>query len=255
IGPQLAPHRFDQAKVIVRDHYTVNANWKTILENNRECYHCQVAHPEFMVANYDAGLPGDDRPINRHFQALKAAANQRWEAMGLQACNADYLDGSWCRAARFPLRDGCVTESLHGRMTAPLMGDLPSEDVGSLRIIGLPNFWGHANADYGMTTQVIPISPSETEVIVAFLVREDAVAGVDYSPEDVAAVWRITSEQDWQICESNYAGIRSSIYQPGHLSLAMEGLLAEFIDWYLQCMKENVNVNENVNFEGFLASG
>lgn len=27
---------------------TVNANWKTIIDNNHECYHCAVNHPELM---------------------------------------------------------------------------------------------------------------------------------------------------------------------------------------------------------------
>ncbi|MDB9529668.1 aromatic ring-hydroxylating dioxygenase subunit alpha [Oscillatoria sp. CS-180] len=234
IAPQLGPHRLDQAKVIARDRYHINANWKTILENNRECYHCRVAHPEFMLSNYDAGLPGDDR--NKRFQRTVKDAYQRWQSMGLNPQDVSFPDGSWFRVARFPLRNGFLTESLHGRLTAPLMGNLPSADVGSLRLVGMPNFWGHANADYTMTTQVIPLSPEATQINVAFLVHPDAVEGTDYAVDDVAAVWRATSEQDWQICESNYLGVCSSAYQPGHLSPLMEASVAQFITWYLRQM-------------------
>lgn len=234
IAPQLTPHRLERAKVIVRDRYRIHANWKTIIENNRECYHCRVAHPEFMRANYDAGLPGDDR--NQRFQKTLKSAYQRWQTLGLNPQDVSFPDGAWFRVARFPLRRGFLTESLHGRLTAPLMGELPSVDVGSLRMVGLPNFWGHANADYTMTTQVIPLSPHETQIDVAFLVHQDAVENVDYVADEVAAVWRATSEQDWQICESNYAGLCSSAYRPGQLSPSMESSVIQFITWYLQQM-------------------
>ncbi len=52
-------------------------------------------------------------------------------------------------------------------------------------------------------------------VDVCFLIREDAVEGVDYEPQRVAEVWRATSEQDWELCENNYAGIKSLAYEPG----------------------------------------
>lgn len=238
IAPQLLPHQLEQAKVIVRDRYRVHANWKTILENNRECYHCQVAHPEFMLANYDAGLPGDDRNGNTRFQQTRAAAYQRWQTLGLSPHEVSFPNGSWFRITRLPLRDGFLTESLHGRLTAPPMVDVPDLDVGSLRLVGMPNFWGHANVDYTMTTQVIPISAHETQIDVAFLVRQDAVEGIDYAVDDVAAVWRATSAQDWQICEHNYAGICSSAYRPGRLSASMEASVTEFINWYLRQMTD-----------------
>ena len=45
IEPQLRPHGLEKAKIVARDHYEVKANWKVIIENNRECYHCRVSHP------------------------------------------------------------------------------------------------------------------------------------------------------------------------------------------------------------------
>ncbi len=233
IAPQLSPHGLDHAKVAVRDRYTVNANWKTIIENNRECYHCQVAHPEFMTANYDAGLPGDDRSSNRCFTQTLSEAYRRWESLSLHPKDVSFPNRSWFRVSRFPLKAGFMTESLDGRLTAPVMGSLPEADVGSLRIISLPNFWAHANADYTMTTRLIPLSASQTQIEVTFLVHENAVEGKDYAVDDVAAIWRATSEQDWQLCENNYAGICSSAYQPGVLSPSMESSVAAFFEWYL----------------------
>ncbi len=33
-----------------REEWRSNANWKTMLENYLECYHCAVAHPGFNAA-------------------------------------------------------------------------------------------------------------------------------------------------------------------------------------------------------------
>ena len=234
IAPQLLLHRLEQAKVVGRDSYLVNANWKTIIENNRECYHCQVAHPEFMSANYDAGLPGDRRNHDSRFEQKQAQSYRLWEAMGLNPRDVSFPNGAWFRVSRFSLKDGFITESLDGQLVAPLMGDLPNADVGSLRIVGLPNFWAHANADYAMTTRVIPINARQTQIEVTFLVEQNAVEGVDYELENVIAVWQATSEQDWKLCENNYAGVCSTVYQPGKLSPLMESSVISFLDWYIQ---------------------
>lgn len=231
IAPQLLPHRLDRAKVVSRHRYEVAANWKTLVENNRECYHCQVTHPEFCLSNYDLGLPGDTRQDESFALELKEA-RARWEAWGLEPRVVDFPGGAWFRVARYPLKSGYLTESMDGRLTAPLLGDLPAPEVGSLRLIGLPNFWGHANADYASTTRLVPLSPSRTHVDVAFLVRGDAEAGVDFDLERVEAVLKATAEEDWALCEKNYAGIRSSAYRPGPLSPVTEASVTGFLEWY-----------------------
>jgi glycine betaine catabolism A len=236
IEPQLRPHGLQGAKVVARDRYEVRANWKVLVENNRECYHCRVSHPEFCMSNYDLGLPGDTRGDAGYDAALEREY-ERWRALGLAPEEISFPDGSPHRVARLPLKEGFVTESLDGRRVAPLMGGLTDARTGSLRIITLPNFWAHANCDYAMTTRLLPAGPELTRVEVCFLVREDAVDGRDYDPERVAAVWRATSEQDWELCENNHAGIRSVAYEPGPFSEVTEGSVEAFVRWYLDLLR------------------
>jgi glycine betaine catabolism A len=235
IEPQLRPHGLEGAKVVARDCYEVRANWKVLVENNRECYHCRVSHPEFCMSNYDLGLPGDTRGDAGHDATLEREYG-RWRALGLAPEEISFPDGSPHRVSRLPLKEGFVTESLDGRPVAPLMGGLTDARTGSLRIITLPNFWAHANSDYAMTTRLLPAGPELTRVEVCFLVREDAVEGRDYDPERVAAVWRATSEQDWELCENNHAGIRSVAYEPGPFSEVTEGSVEAFVRWYLDLL-------------------
>ncbi|MDQ1672506.1 MAG: hypothetical protein QOC98_1068 [Frankiaceae bacterium] len=231
LEPQLGPHGLNHAKVISRHTYRVKANWKTVLENNRECYHCRGNHPEFLASNFDLGSHGDLR-VNPRYEQTLADAHARWDTLGLTSDEVSFPDGAWFRISRFPLKEGFATESLDGRPLAPTMGSLPDADVGSLRIIGLPNLWAHANRDYAMTTRVTPVSAGETQVDVAFLVDRDAVEGVDYDPDAVAAVWKATSEEDWELCENNYAGICSRAYRPGPLSTVTENSVEAFLAWY-----------------------
>ncbi|CAN5775605.1 aromatic ring-hydroxylating dioxygenase subunit alpha [soil metagenome] len=236
IEPQLAPHGWATAAVAARHRYVVAANWKLLVENNRECYHCRGGHPEFCATNYDLGVDGDDR-ADEAYEEVTEEGRLRWEEAGLDPRVVSFPDGQFFRVARLPLKPGCVTESLDGRQVAPTMGMLPHADVGSLRMIGLPNLWAHANVDYGMTTRLIPTGPTTTEVEVTFLVAPDAVVDVDYRVEDVEVVWRATSEQDWALCENNQAGVSSRAYEPGPYSPSMEASVASFTGWYLQLLR------------------
>lgn len=237
IGPQLQPNGLDRAKIIRRCHYEVRANWKLLVENNHECYHCAGTHPEFCLSNYDLGVHGDERR-DEAYEARLEREYERWRSLGLSPEEASYPDGSPYRVSRLPLKEGYLTESLDGDLAAPLMGDLTQPDVGSLRFGFLPNFWGHANCDFAMTTRLAPVGPELTRVEVCFLVHEDAVEGVDYDPRRITEVWEATSEQDWTLCENNHAGVKSLAYEPGPYSKVVENLIETFIIWYLKRLRK-----------------
>ena len=88
-----------------------------------------------------------------------------------------------------------------------------------------------------MTTRLTPVSTDVTRIDVAFLVREDAAEGEDYDPEAVEKVWKATSEEDWELCENNFAGLRSAFYEPGTLS-PLEASVESFFGWYLAKLRQ-----------------
>src|SRR4030095_3125269 len=61
LSPLLQPQRLCRAKLAHSEEYVVNANWKLVWENNRECYHCNANHPEYIKANFDH-YNADDTP-------------------------------------------------------------------------------------------------------------------------------------------------------------------------------------------------
>ena len=50
-------------KVAARQYYPVHANWKLVLENFHECYHCGPAHRSLVTAHpfWDGTMPSEQR--------------------------------------------------------------------------------------------------------------------------------------------------------------------------------------------------
>ena len=246
LASALEPQGLERARIAHRIDYSVAANWKLIYENNRECWHCHAGHPQYVKANFDA-VP--DTARNRELAAARAGSHA--EALsgvaGQRAGNpGDTPDehnqpglyefptaGRWWSANRTPLAPGFVTESLDGRPVAPLMGGYREYDVGTLRVRTVPNMWIHASADHAVVTRLLPDGPGATRVSVWWLVDQDAVEGRDYELERLLPFWQQTSEQDWDLCERNHAGVRSPAYTPGPYSPSREYNVLAFVRWYL----------------------
>ena len=238
IAAQMQHQGLADAKLAHSIRYTVTANWKLIFENNRECYHCDNAHPEYVKGVYDtarfseANIPEVDRQTQ--------LANARFEALGLGgAVAASDMTGKFWRVTRAPLMEGWKTQSLDGKPIALLMGTFRDRDTwscGTLRSTVFPNFWQHASDDHAVATRITPLSATSTQVDVSWFVHKDAQQDRDYTMDRLLPFWQRTSEQDWVICQANQSGITSPAYVPGPYSKTRETNVQQFIDWYLACL-------------------
>lgn len=243
MGPLARPQGFERAKVAKIVDYDVAANWKLVWENNRECYHCNVNHPQYIKANYDHFNADDtSERIQQQIDTAITRSEQKWAARGLavshrQTGMAQFPDADhdlWFSANRTALVDSYVSESLDGRQVAPLMGDYSDPDVGTLRMRTMPNMWNHSSCDHGVSTRLLPAGPQKTHVRVMWLVDQDAVEGRDYRLDQVMPFWQLTSEQDWQLCERAQRGVNSTRYLPGPYSTYKEYNVDAFVRWYLK---------------------
>ncbi len=241
-APILAPQKLATAKVAKIVDYDLPVNWKTIVENNRECFHCPSNHPLYLSVTYD--VEGDQPAKLMEIAARLTECRARWSGMGLDVSrvniSSDYTS-DWFRANRTPVRQGCVTESADGQPVAPLMAGFSDPDMGTARANTNVNFWCHANSDYANTVRITPVSAERTIVRSSWLVDADAVEGRDYDIDKVMAVHHTTMSEDWQICRRQAAGIRSSGYQPGPLSPQKEANVIRFLDWYLATLRTTVS--------------
>lgn len=241
LGPMLRPQGLPRAKVAAVRNYVVRANWKLVWENNRECWHCNVNHPQYIRANYD-NAPRDDRRLGRAVAAVAQGVSARLRAQGLEI---DYREAGlvpfpsvdrWWSINRTPLVPGWVTESLDGQPVAPLMGEYRTREVGTLRTRTMPNFWNHASSDHAVSTRLAPGGVDRTLVQVQWLVHEEAVEGRDYDLATLMPFWQLTSEQDWALCEQNQVGVRSSAFTPGPYSTRREYNVIRYTEWYLHAV-------------------
>ena len=245
ISPLARPQGFTQARVAKAVDYLVSANWKLVWENNRECYHCNANHPQYIKANFDHYNADDTGPRVRDLMTAAAARlEQKWNAAGVtphqEAGMTLFPDAErniWFSANRTPLVDGYVSETMDGKQVAPLMGEYRNPEVGTLRMRTLPNFWNHSSCDHAVSTRLLPAGPQATAIRVWWLVHENAVEGRDYDLAKLMPFWQLTSEQDWAICERQQRGVNSSAYTPGPYSTYKEYNVAGFVRWYLNMLK------------------
>ncbi|WP_417329376.1 aromatic ring-hydroxylating oxygenase subunit alpha [Halomonas cupida] len=234
----LAPYDTENLKVAVTSSIEETANWKLVIENNRECYHCNGAHPELLnsLQEFD---DSDDPRATPAYRELVARKQADWDAM--QVPWQLTRIGKRNRLTRTPLLNGTVSMTMDGKVACQrLMGRLTSADMGSLRILHLPNSWNHFMGDHAVVFRVLPLGPQRTLVTTKWLVHKDAVEGVDYDPEQMRKVWDATNDQDRRLAEENQRGINSLAYQPGPYSATYEFGVIDFIDWYRETLQNNL---------------
>jgi Rieske 2Fe-2S family protein len=235
----MAPYDIENTKVAAQTTIEETANWKLVLENNRECYHCNASHPELL----DSLLEWDDTDDPRaspEFIAHCEQSAKAWEAEDIPHKHVTY--GLKNRIVRMPLKEGTSTMTADGgRACDKLMGRIQNPQLGSMRVLHLPNSWNHMQSDHCVVFQVIPISAQKTLVTTKWLVHKDAQEGVDYNIDRLTHVWNATNEQDKILAERNQQGINSIGYQPGPYSETYEFGVINFVDWYSETIRNNID--------------
>ena len=233
----LEPYDVENLKVAVQTDIVEDANWKLVIENNRECYHCNGSHPELLnsLQQFD---DTDDPLATPEYKALVAVKQQDWDNMRVPYALKYF--GKRNRMTRTPLLDGVVSMTMDGKPACKkLMGRITSPDMGSLRILHLPNSWNHWMGDHSVVFRVLPLGPQKTLVTTKWLVHKDAVEGVDYDITHMRKVWDATNDQDRVLAEENQRGINSIAYQPGPYSETFEFGVIDFVNWYSDRIIEN----------------
>lgn len=163
--------------------YEVRANWKVIMENYNECYHCGPVHPELC--------------------ALVPAFRERGGA-GLE-----WDDG-------IPHRPGAWTFTASGTSNrAPFPGLSDKEKTHHKGEVAYPNLLLSAAAEHIAAFTLWPVAPDHTRIACEFLFHPDEIAKPAFDPADVVDFWDVVNRQDWEICESVQDGMRSRGFRGG----------------------------------------
>lgn len=163
--------------------YDVQANWKVLIENYNECYHCGPVHPELCSLV----------PAFRD----KGGAGLGWEH-------------------GIPHRSGAWTFTASGTSArAPFPGLSEVEKTHHKGEIIYPNLLLSAAAEHIAAFTLWPQGPDATRIACEFLFHEAEIGKPGFDPGDVVDFWDLVNRQDWGICESVQRGMRSRGFRGG----------------------------------------
>jgi glycine betaine catabolism A len=200
LGDAAAIDRYgvDELQVGHRVVYDVAANWKLIVENFMECYHCATIHPE---------LTGVLPEFGRGYAA-------------------QYFVG---HGAEFGSEiAGFTIDGTAGFDTLP--GVTPAQDRRYFAITVRPTVFINLVPDHIIFHRMYPMAPDRTVVECDWLYTPDVVSeGRDVS-RSVELFDRV-NQQDFDACERTQPAMSSRAYRNGGVLVPAEHHIAEFHQW------------------------
>ncbi len=222
---------FENLKVAAQKSYAIPANWKLLIENYQECYHCSTAHPEYALMHT---MMLDDNKRER----ASGHMYERMEACGIKDIYIDHVDSAarpgeigfgFSRTAMF---SKYKTGSKGGQPVAPLLGSITGYDGGQADLSFGPFSFLLAYNDHVVCYVFTPLDHNNSNCEIYWLVRGDAEEGKDYDVEELIWLWDVTTKADKEIIVNNSRGVHSKYYEPGPFS-GMEDLEQIYIEWIL----------------------
>lgn len=247
VEPYLAPYQMGRAKVAHQVDIVEQGNWKLVMENNRECYHCD-GHPELLSAYFPLhGYTSDDVPprLRKTWQRFEKASADLDAARARQGFPREYVRELDTRPTGFmighlPLDGAGESYSAGGKaVSRPRMGSIADDRFGDLHLHMQPNAWFHMLSDHAVLFSVLPLGPDRTFLRTTWLVHPDAVEGVDYDVSTLTNVWAATNAQDSAFVARTHLGVEDPGYQPGPYS-EVEGDVEAFVNWYVSRVRAHL---------------
>jgi Rieske 2Fe-2S family protein len=179
----LANYPLGDLRVASRIVYPVAANWKAIVENYNECYHCGPVHPELVEL-----VPAFRR---------KGGSELDWEH-------------------GIPHREGAWTFTSSGTTNrAPFPGLTEEEKTRHKGQLIYPNLMLSVSADHVAAFTLFPHGPASTTIVCDFLFHVDELAKPGFDPTDAVDFWDMVNRQDWKVCEGVQLGMTSRRFTTG----------------------------------------
>ncbi len=181
-----------------RERYDVAANWKLIVENFMECYHCATIHPELVSV-----LP----------EFAQGYAAQYYVGHG-----AEFGAGI----------AGFTVDGSPGVTTIPTLA--PEQDRRYYAVTIRPQVFVNLVPDHVILHRMYPLAPDRTLVECDWLFLPQVVAAGTDLAASVELFHRVNL-QDFAACERCQPAMGSRGYAAGGVLVPSEHHLGEFHDW------------------------
>jgi Rieske 2Fe-2S family protein len=183
--------------------YEVGANWKILLENFQECYHCGPMHPEFC----------------RYFPQYKSGVA--------------YIDDEAATLAA-----DMEAFSSTGKAGRPhLPGLLPQDLRRYYGIVINPNSLLNLFDDHVVIHTLTPLAPGSTRVTCDWLFDPQETERANFDPMDAVEPFDLVNRQDWEVCELTQAGMTSRAYRNGGVYVPVENHIRAFADFIVEQLR------------------
>ena len=181
--------------------YDIAANWKLVLQNANECYHCPGVHPQLVkITPYTSGA---------------------------EDIHQGPIFGGW-----MDMVDGAETLTANGKSARKRFPALSPDDLGRVYYyVMFPANFIALSTDYVTMDWFQPMGPERTRLVFDLYVDRD-----EPDPAvDAMAFWESTNRQDWHICEMAHLGSKTIAYTQGRYSTE-EDTVHAIDQFYLQQM-------------------
>lgn len=182
--------KIDELRIAHHIRYELNCNWKLVLQNYQECYHCPGVHP----------LLSELTPV----QSAQHDAD-------IGAVIGGFMDLTKER--------GSMT--MTGDAAAPALCDVSGDDLQRIYYYSVfPNLLLTPHPDFVLFHQITPLGPGKIINDCYWLFRPEilndpkARKGIDSAIE----FWDLTNRQDWKVCEQMQKGTKSKRFTRGYYS-------------------------------------
>jgi Rieske 2Fe-2S family protein len=180
--------------------YDVRANWKLIIENFMECYHCATIHPELteVLPEFADGLAaqffvGHGAEFGEHIEGFTVDGSQGHE--------------------RLP-------------------GVAADQDRRYYAVTVRPQVFLNMVPDHVIVHRMYPLAPDHTVVQCDWLFLPEVVEGGADLSKSVELFHRV-NQQDFEACERCQAATNSRVYADGGVLVPSEHHIADFHSWVL----------------------
>jgi len=177
-----------------RKTYEVEANWKILVENYQECYHCAPVHPDLnRITPYFSG------EVHDYFidGASRAPFSGGWMEFA-----KDYASMTWS-----------------GYTSRPPLEGMTEEDRRRVYYYAVfPNLFFSLHPDFLMIHRTWPVTPTHSRVECEFFFDPATMERAGFDASDAVELWDLINRQDWAVCTRSQKGMGSRIWKGGRYS-------------------------------------
>lgn len=180
-----ASHDLAGLQVAATHSYELVANWKLVVENYHECYHCPLIHPELC-------------------RVSRPGSGQNYTGVGA------WIGGPMALMAH------AETMSFDGKSGGAPLPALSPEQRRRVYYYGVgANLLISLHPDYVLTHRLEPLAPDRTRIECQWLFHPATAAAAGFSPAYAVDFWDLINQQDWRAVESVHRGVSSRGFRPG----------------------------------------